>query len=96
MDREDEMVVKMMEDEQAFDDDLQEHLSIILSLQNILDANAGKKKRPRRGGSKPGRKKSKPRQRKDGHTMLHNDYFAEDAAQADNFWRRYRMSKVCS
>ncbi|KAK1631803.1 hypothetical protein QYE76_006118 [Lolium multiflorum] len=28
-----------------------------------------------------------------GHAMLHNDYFADDATQADNFRRRYRMSK---
>ena len=25
--------------------------------------------------------------------MMHNNYFADDATQADNFWRRYRMSK---
>jgi hypothetical protein len=48
---------------------------------------------PRRGGSRPGRKKSKPRQKMEGHTMLHNDYFADDATHADNFRRRYRMSK---
>ncbi|KAK1661686.1 hypothetical protein QYE76_049845 [Lolium multiflorum] len=29
----------------------------------------------------------------EGHAMLHNDYFADDATQADNFRRRYRMSK---
>ncbi|KAK1626098.1 hypothetical protein QYE76_000413 [Lolium multiflorum] len=28
-----------------------------------------------------------------GHAMLHNDYFADGATHADNFRRRYRMSK---
>jgi hypothetical protein len=45
------------------------------------------------GGSKSGRKKSKPQQRMEGHTMLHNDYFADEATYADNFRRRYTMSK---
>jgi hypothetical protein len=40
MDSEDEMIVEMMEEEQAFDDDLQKHLSIIASFQNILDTDA--------------------------------------------------------
>ena len=61
MDNDDEMIVRMLEEEQAFDDDIREHLSIIASLQNMLDAEAEKRKRPRRGGSRLGRKKSKPR-----------------------------------
>ena len=85
MDSDGEMLALLLEDEQAFDDDLLEHLLIIASLQDMLDAEAEKRKRPRRGGSRPGTKKSKPRQRMEGHTMLHNDYFAEDATQADNF-----------
>ncbi|XP_071676801.1 uncharacterized protein [Lolium perenne] len=93
MDSDDEMVALLLEDEQAFDDDLREHLLIIASLQDMLDDEAEKRKRPRRGGSRPGRRKSKPRQRMEGHAMLHNDYFADDATHADNFRRRYRMSK---
>ncbi|KAK1602909.1 hypothetical protein QYE76_017458 [Lolium multiflorum] len=46
MDNDDEMVA--LEDEQAFDDDLREHLLIIASLRDP------------RGGSRPGRRKSKP------------------------------------
>ncbi|XP_071678372.1 uncharacterized protein [Lolium perenne] len=88
MDSDDEMVALLLEDEQAFDDDVREHLLIIASLQDMLDAEAEKRKRPRRGGSRPGRRKSKPRQRMEGHAMLHNDYFADDATQADNFRRR--------
>ncbi|KAK1644998.1 hypothetical protein QYE76_062803 [Lolium multiflorum] len=93
MDSDDEMVALLLEDEQAFDDDLREHLLIIASLQDMLDAEAEKRKRPRRGGSRPGRRKSNPRQRMEGHAMLHNDYFADDTTHADNFRRRYRMSK---
>ncbi|KAK1610284.1 hypothetical protein QYE76_033957 [Lolium multiflorum] len=93
MDNDDEMLALLLEDEQAFDDDLREHLLIIASLQDMVDAEAEKRKRPRRGGSRPGRRKSKPRQRMEGHTMLHNDYFADGATHEDNFRRRYRMSK---
>jgi hypothetical protein len=57
------------------------------------DAEEKKKKRPRRGGSKLGRRKSKPRQRLEGHTMLYNDYFSDTATHADNFRRLYWMSK---
>ncbi|KAK1665945.1 hypothetical protein QYE76_054104 [Lolium multiflorum] len=93
MDIDDEMLALLLEDEQAFDDDLREHLLIIASLQDMVDAEAEKRKRPRRGGSRRGRRKSKPRQRMEGHTMLHNDYFADGATHEDNFRRRYRMSK---
>nr|XP_051229431.1 uncharacterized protein LOC127347262 [Lolium perenne] len=46
MDSDDEMVALLLEDEQAFDDDLREHLLIIASLQDMLDAEAEKRKRP--------------------------------------------------
>ncbi|KAK1663525.1 hypothetical protein QYE76_051684 [Lolium multiflorum] len=87
------MLVRLLEDEQAFDDDIRKHLSVIASLQNMIVAEAEKRKRPRREGSRPGRKKSKPRQRMEGQTMLHNDYFADDATHANNFRRQYMMSK---
>ncbi|XP_071677230.1 uncharacterized protein [Lolium perenne] len=93
MDSDDEMVALLLEDEQAFDDDLREHLLIIASLQGMLDAEAEKRKRPRRGGSRPGRRKSKPRQRMEGHAMLQNDYFADGATHAANFPRQYRIIK---
>ncbi|KAK1662048.1 hypothetical protein QYE76_050207 [Lolium multiflorum] len=47
----DEMFALLPEDEQAFDDDLREHLLIIASLQDMLDAEAERKRR-RRGGSR--------------------------------------------
>ncbi|KAK1627053.1 hypothetical protein QYE76_001368 [Lolium multiflorum] len=45
MDNDDEMVALLLEDEQAFDDDLREHLLIIASLQDMLDAEAEKRKK---------------------------------------------------
>jgi hypothetical protein len=59
----------------------------------MLNGAVEKKKGPHCGGSKPGRKKSKPRQRLEGHTMLYNDYFSDSSTHADNFRMRYRMSK---
>ena len=93
MDSDDEMLALLLEDEQAFVDDLQEHFLIIASLQDMLDAEVEKRKRPLRGGSRLGRKKSMPQQWMEGHTMLHNDYFADGATHEDNFRRRYMMSK---
>ena len=46
MDSDDEMLALLLEDEQAFDDDLREHLLIIASLQDMHDAEAEKRKRP--------------------------------------------------
>jgi hypothetical protein len=60
MDSDGAMLVRLLEDEQAFGDDIQEHLMIIASFQNMLDTEAKKRKRPRRGGSRPGRKNLKP------------------------------------
>jgi hypothetical protein len=82
-----------MEDEAACDDNVREHLAIIVCLQKMLDDAAEKKKGPQRGGSKPGRKKSKPQQRLEGHTILYNDYFSDSATHANNFRQHYRMSK---
>jgi hypothetical protein len=93
MDSDDEMVALLLEDEQAFDNDLREYLLIIAFLQDMLDAEVEKRKRPRRGGSRSGRRKSKPRQGMEGHAMPHNDYFVDDATHADNFRCQYRMSK---
>jgi hypothetical protein len=54
MDSDEEMIQQIM------DDDVSEHLPIIACFQKMLD-DAEEKKRPRCGGSRPGRKKSKPR-----------------------------------
>ena len=41
-------------------------------LAELLDES-----KPRQGGSRPGRRKSKPRQRYKGYCILYFDYFAE-------------------
>jgi hypothetical protein len=58
----------------------------------MLDDAEEKKKRPRRGCSRPGRKKSKSRQRLEGHTMLYNNNFSDSATHAENIQRCYRMT----
>ena len=92
MGSDDEMIIhQFMEEEDAFDADIQEDLSILNCLRQMQAAEQNKA--PRRGGSKFGGRKSKPRQRMEGHTMLYTDYFINGATYADNFRRRYRMSK---
>jgi hypothetical protein len=61
MDRNGKMIQQIMQDEEDFDADDQEHLSITGWLQEKLDDVEQRKKGPRGGGSKPERKKSKPR-----------------------------------
>jgi hypothetical protein len=85
------MINKVMEEEDAFDDNVWEQLSIFSCLQNMHAAEL--KKRPRHRGSKPGKKKSKPRRGLEGHTMLYTNSSADGATHADNFQNRYRMSK---
>jgi predicted transposase YbfD/YdcC len=52
-----EMIFRLLDDEQAFDDDIREHLSITAFLQNMLDTEAKKQKRPHHRCSKAERKK---------------------------------------
>ena len=93
MDSDDEMMQQLLEEEDQADSDDREHLAILFSLRR-MQQDAAKKAGPRRGGSKPGRIKSKKRQRMEGHAMLYADYFADDAPyDAKDFRRRYRMSK---
>jgi hypothetical protein len=63
----------MLDDDAACDDDAREHLSIIACLPKIIDEA---EERMRCGGSRSGRKKSKPQLRLEGHTMLYKDYFS--------------------
>jgi hypothetical protein len=78
------MIQQIMEDKAACNDDVREHLAIIACLKKMLDNAAEKKKKkgPIHGGSNPGRKKSKSRQRLEGHTMLYNGYFSNSATRA--------------
>ncbi|KAK1647999.1 hypothetical protein QYE76_065804 [Lolium multiflorum] len=68
MDSDDEMLALPLEDEQAFDDDLRS-IPIIASLKDMLDAEAEKRKRPRRENQ--GRGEEVQASAEDGgHTML--------------------------
>ena len=63
MNNEDEMMMKVFLDEQAdADADEEGHLSIIAALLQ-LQVDEENNANPKRGGSRPGRWKSKPRQR---------------------------------
>ena len=70
---------------------LDEHMAVLtclLGLQAQLNAA------PRIGGSKPGRRKNKDRNRMEGHMTLWRDYFADDPTFGDKeFRRRFRMNK---
>jgi hypothetical protein len=93
MDSDDEtMFATLMEDEAeiAIGDD-EEHLMMLSHLM-ALYARSGVK--PHRGGSAPGRRKSKPRQRLEGYYILYTDYFADDPLHGEVvFRRRFRMSR---
>ena len=94
MDSDDELMAAMLlEEEAAIAEEEDENLAILsclLQLQADEDANAA----PKWGGSSFGRKKSKPRQRMEGHCMLVSDYFAETpVATAKDFRRRFRMNR---
>ena len=94
MDSDDEMMAAMLLEEEdaiaAEEDENIAILSCLLRLQADEEANAA----PKRGGSSFGRKKSKPRQRMEGHCMLVSDYFAETpVATAKDFRRRFRMNR---
>jgi hypothetical protein len=82
----------MQEEENAVDEE-EEHLTIIAALPQ-LQADELSNVVPSRGGSKLGRRKTKERQRMEGHVMLHADSFADNAScTRKEFWRCFRMRK---
>ena len=69
----------MMEEEADADAaDDEEHLLMVVCLAGLYAADA----QPKRGGSSPGRQKSKQRQRAEGYCILYADYFADDPLHA--------------
>jgi hypothetical protein len=77
MDSDDEtMFAALMEEgaEIAITND-EEHLMMLSCLMELYGRTDAK---PRCGGSAPGRRKSKPRQRFEGYCILYADYFADD------------------
>lgn len=94
MDNDDEaMALLLMEEEAEIDAEEDECMAILgclAKLQADEDANA----EPKRGGSKPGRRKTKLRMRLEGHAMLFADYFDEvPRFDASDFRRGFRMSR---
>ena len=89
MDSDDEdLLAELLDEEAQADIDDEEHLLVLACLAGLLD-----KAKPRRGGSKPGRRKSKPRQRYEGYCILYSDYFAEHPTQDEAvFRRRFRIN----
>jgi hypothetical protein len=66
-----------------------ENLTILVALIAMISVED----RPIIGGSVPGHRKSKPRQRMEGYCMLYADYFVDDPLLDDViFHRRFRMS----
>jgi hypothetical protein len=91
MDSDDEdAFAALLEEEAEADTADEEHLMILSSLDGLFV----NKDKPRRGGSAPGRRKSKQRHRMEGYCMLYADYFADSPLHGEKvFRRRYRMSR---
>jgi hypothetical protein len=93
MDSDDEtMFAALMEDEAeiAIVDD-KEHLIVFSCLMAFYARTDAK---PHRGGSVPGRRKSKPRKKLEGYCILYADYFTDDPLKGEVvFRRRFRMSR---
>jgi hypothetical protein len=84
------MFAALMEEEtEIVVGDEEEHLMILSFLLALYARHDAK---PRCGGSAPGRRKSKPRQRMEGY-----NYFADDPLHSVVvFWHRFRMSQKLS
>lgn len=84
------MFVELMREEMAVTAQDEEHMMILGCLSSMYAGLAT----GRRGGSAPGRRKCKPRQRMEGYCMLYADYFADNPLHGESvFRRRFRMSR---
>jgi hypothetical protein len=93
MDSDDEtMFTALMEEEAEISvGDDEEHLMMMSCLMALYARSDAK---PRRGGSAPGRRKSKSRQRLEGYCILYADYFADDPLHGEVvFWHHFWMSR---
>jgi hypothetical protein len=84
------MFAEMFEEEMAAAAQDEEHMLILACLSGLyVEAAIGC-----HGGSAPGRKKCKPRQRMEGYCILYADYFADNPLHGEAvFRRRFRMSR---
>ena len=97
MDSDDElMATLLMEEEADIEAEEEENMAILACLVQ-LQAEEAANAEPKHGGSNPGRMKTKPRQRMEGHYMLYIDYFIDYFADVPAFtpkdfrWR-FRMN----
>jgi hypothetical protein len=80
MDSDDEtMFAALMEEAEIAVADDKEHLMMLSCLITLYARTDAK---PRRGGSAPGYRKSKPMQRLEGYCILYANYFANDHCTA--------------
>jgi hypothetical protein len=89
-DEEEQMFTEMFEEEMAAAAQDEEHMLILACMSGLYaEAAIG-----RRGGSAPGHKKCKPRQRMKGYCILYADYFADNPLHGETVFRhRFRMSR---
>jgi hypothetical protein len=79
------MFIALMEEEAAVASvDDEEHLMMLLCLMALYAHDSAK---PRRGGSAPGRRKSKSRQRMEGYCILYDDYFVDNPLHGEVVFR---------
>jgi hypothetical protein len=89
-DEEEQMFAELFEEEMAAAAQDEEHMLILACLSGLYAETAI----GRRGGSAPGRRKCKPRQRMEGYCILYADYFADNPLHGEVvFRRRFRMSQ---
>jgi hypothetical protein len=89
-DEEEQMFAEIFEEEMATAAQDEEHMLMLACLSGLYAETAI----GRRGGSAPGRRKCKPRQRMEGYCILYADYFAKNPLHYEAVFRcRFRMSR---
>jgi hypothetical protein len=89
-DEEEQMFAKLFEEEIAATTQEEEHMLIPACLPGLYAETAI----GRRGGSAPGCRKCKPRQRMEGYCILYADYFVDNPLYCEAVFRRhFRMTR---
>jgi hypothetical protein len=80
-------------DDPIMNEDLHDDDDVLL-ISYLLDEDQDAVRRPKRGGSKPGRAPNKPRRRELYAKLLFDDYWGNNPVYSDmDFRRRFRMPK---
>jgi hypothetical protein len=89
-DEEEQMFAEIFEEKMAAAAQDEEHILILACLSGLYAETAI----GHHGGSAPGRRKCKPRQRIEGYCILYADYFADNPLHGEAIFRhRFRMSR---